>query len=157
MSILDDLFEGDEFNPRQVLSDELVKQTMDLIPRLVAIRESKNLSQAQVAKRMGISRPGVAQLERHDSNPTLSTIRRYALAMNALVVIEACDGEPWADQKVQDAKDPDLYDKMANKWYIAHAASRGPLRYSHSGARIGRQGSNADHHSSYAMAGASCD
>lgn len=116
MSILDDLFEGDEFDAHQVLADELVVQTLGLIPALVAIREGKNLSQDQVAKRMGISRPGVAQLERRGSNPTLNTVRRYALAMDALLTIDICDGQPWAEQKVREAKDPDLFEKTVSKW-----------------------------------------
>lgn len=116
MSIFDDLFAGDEFDAHQVLSDELVTQTLGLIPALVAIREKKGLSQDQVAKKMGISRPGVAQLERRDSNPTLSTVRRYALAMDALITLEVCDGEPWAEHQVRIAKDPDLYEKTLRKW-----------------------------------------
>lgn len=123
MSILDELFEGDEFDAHQVLSDELVAQTLGIVPALVAIWEKKGLSQEDVAKRMGISRPGVAQLERRDSNPTLSTLRRYALAMDALITVDVCDGQPWADNRVRIAQDPDLYDKTLHKWSNPGTAS----------------------------------
>lgn len=49
--------------------------------QLIDARRSAKLSQAQVAERMGVSQPAVSKFERYDANPTLDTIRRYALAV----------------------------------------------------------------------------
>lgn len=51
--------------------------------QLFALRREHGLSQEVVAERMGVSQSVVARLERYDSNPTLSTLRRYALAVEA--------------------------------------------------------------------------
>jgi len=64
-----------------------------LMTNLIAMRTKHGLTQAQVAERMGVSQPTVAAFERYDSNPTLATIRRYALAVEAQIeerVIDDC-------------------------------------------------------------------
>lgn len=53
-------------------------ECQDLLDKLVTRREELNISQREIAKRMGISQPAVAQFELSSSNPTLSTIVRYA-------------------------------------------------------------------------------
>lgn len=66
----------------------------DLMRDLVATRKRHNISQEIVAERMSVSQPTVAAFERYDSNPTLSTIRRYALAIGARIqnsVIDDCE------------------------------------------------------------------
>lgn len=62
-----------------------------LMDQLVALRKAHKLSQADVAERLGISQPAVAAFERYDSNPTLSTLRRYALAIEARLSFEVID------------------------------------------------------------------
>ncbi|WP_253259637.1 helix-turn-helix transcriptional regulator [Subtercola boreus] len=52
---------------------------------LIGLRKKHDLSQETVAGRMGVSQPTVAAFERYDSNPTLSSIRRYALAVGARI------------------------------------------------------------------------
>lgn len=137
MSIFEDLFEGDEFDEHQIIADELARQTLNVMPALVKLRDKKGLSQEYVAERMGITRAGVAQLERKDSNPTLSTLRRYALAIDALLTIEVCDGRPWATHRVHVTKEPDAFEKAARKWHESQAAAfRVPGRYRPHGARV---------------------
>jgi transcriptional regulator with XRE-family HTH domain len=41
-----------------------------------AVRRSANLTQAELATRMGTSQGAVAQLERPESNPTMATLER---------------------------------------------------------------------------------
>lgn len=50
---------------------------------LIDMREKHGLSQQELAQRMGVSQSAVAQFERYDSNPTLTSIQRYALAVEA--------------------------------------------------------------------------
>lgn len=59
----------------------LVKSHRKLMQELIAYRDDHNLSQEEVAHRMGVSQPTVSSFERYDTNPTLATIRRYALAV----------------------------------------------------------------------------
>jgi transcriptional regulator with XRE-family HTH domain len=71
----------------QARLENLMEQLLDdhtrLLRGLVAMRKNAHLTQADVAERMGVSQPVVSDFERYDANPTLSTIRRYALAVGA--------------------------------------------------------------------------
>jgi transcriptional regulator with XRE-family HTH domain len=69
-------------------ADKLVSEHFELLDKLIEIRKAKGLTQETVGIRMGITQPGVASFESDESNPTLSTIRRYALAIGADVEIE---------------------------------------------------------------------
>ncbi|UZN02680.1 helix-turn-helix transcriptional regulator [Cellulomonas sp. S1-8] len=74
-------------------ADALIEDHAALRTRLVALRKEHGLSQALVAERMGVSQPTVAGFERYDANPTLATLRRYALAVGARTrstVIDDC-------------------------------------------------------------------
>ena len=69
-----------------------------LMDQLVDLREKQGLSQAEVAQRMGVHQSSVARIEAYDSNPTFSTLRRYALAIEARLRLEAYadDGSDYA-------------------------------------------------------------
>lgn len=74
-------------------ADALIEDHEALRAALVALRTKHGLSQVVVAERMGVSQPTVAGFERYDANPTLSTLRRYALAVGArfrTTVIDDC-------------------------------------------------------------------
>lgn len=53
--------------------------------QLIRAREQRGLSQRQVAERMGVTQQAVNKFERYDSDPKLSTLRRYANAVGAVV------------------------------------------------------------------------
>jgi DNA-binding XRE family transcriptional regulator/predicted RNase H-like HicB family nuclease len=60
------------------------------VPPLLAVRltlrmarEDAGLSQAQLARRAGVSQPAIAQLEHPDSNPTIQTLEKVARALGA--------------------------------------------------------------------------
>ena len=83
-------------SPKQALAartrDELIEAAtaladadMRLRRALVEARRSAGLSQNDVAVALGIKQPSVAAFERYDSDPRLSTLRRYALAVGAQV------------------------------------------------------------------------
>ncbi|MFZ2331607.1 MAG: helix-turn-helix transcriptional regulator [Lactobacillus delbrueckii] len=66
---------------------------LNVLRELVTLRKRHSLSQEQVAERMAITQPAVAAVERYGSNPTMSTIRRYAVAVEARIettVIDDC-------------------------------------------------------------------
>lgn len=52
-----------------------------MLRALVSYRHEHNLTQEDVAERMGVSQPAVSQFERYDANPRLDTVRRYAMAV----------------------------------------------------------------------------
>lgn len=64
-----------------------------LMSALIEARRSAGLSQRDVAEILGIKQPTVARFERHDSDPHLSTVRRYALAVGAHVRHEVMPAE----------------------------------------------------------------
>ncbi|RRD52096.1 XRE family transcriptional regulator [Buchananella hordeovulneris] len=63
----------------------LARADRQLKERLIAVRREAGLSQQDVADRLGVSQQAVQKLERYDSDPQLSTLRRYANAVGALV------------------------------------------------------------------------
>jgi len=72
-------------------SASLVADHQRLLRGLVKHRNDHRLSQDIIAERMGVSQPTVAAFERYDANPTLATIRRYALAVGARLSTEVLD------------------------------------------------------------------
>ncbi|WP_309305593.1 helix-turn-helix domain-containing protein [Schaalia dentiphila] len=81
------------------VSDEILERRADLLvdakdrllEDLVSLRKEHKLSQRTVAERMGVSQPTVAAFERYDANPTVSSIIRYAMAVDALLDIKVVD------------------------------------------------------------------
>ena len=98
------------------VSDEIIERRADLLvdakdrllEDLVSFRKEHKLSQQTVAERMGVSQPTVAAFERYDANPTVSSIIRYAMAVDALLDIKVVDdcgeGVPSAWQMTGAAK-----------------------------------------------------
>lgn len=66
-------------------AEQLVESHALLMSELVALRKRHNLSLELVGTRMGISPYSVAFLEGHECDPTLSSVRRYALAVGAKI------------------------------------------------------------------------
>lgn len=66
-------------------AEALVASHRELLHDLVALRKANGLSQGDVAERMGVTQAAVSQFERYDTNPKLSTVRRYALAVGAKI------------------------------------------------------------------------
>ncbi|TWP45966.1 helix-turn-helix domain-containing protein [Lentzea tibetensis] len=70
-----------------------------LIDALVMLRQALGLSQKEVAKRMGIGQPTVSGFEKESSDPKLSTLQRYARAVEARLQVKVdlpavCDWVP---------------------------------------------------------------
>lgn len=63
----------------------LALQDYDLRFELIKLREERGLSQTQIAEMLGVSQQAISQFEQMDADPRMSTIRRYALAVGAMV------------------------------------------------------------------------
>lgn len=82
---------NEELNRVEARAESLVDVHTEMLSGLINLRKEHKLSQASVAERMGVSQPTVAAFEHYDSNPTLATIRRYALAVGARLEISVVD------------------------------------------------------------------
>jgi len=100
----------------------LADNDASLIRSLIQVRKDKGLSQSDIADRMGITQPAIAAFERYDNDPKLSTVRRYAHAVGALIThtVAADEGQ--------------LRDHRKDGWMVVgpmapqDAAVIGPLR-----------------------------
>lgn len=64
----------------------LASNDLELLSSLVDLRRQQKISQTDLAEKLGISQATVAAFERTDNDPKLSTIRRYAHGVGALIV-----------------------------------------------------------------------
>jgi transcriptional regulator with XRE-family HTH domain len=85
MSEIDDLLGIEEADELDALASELVSADLAWVTQLVARRKQLGLTQADVARAMGRSQSVVSDIETMSSDPRLSTLRRYALAIGAAV------------------------------------------------------------------------
>ena len=63
----------------------LAREHRTMRTELIALRREAGLTQGDVAERMGVRQQAVSKFERYDSDPKLSTVRRYANPVGALV------------------------------------------------------------------------
>ena len=110
--------------PLQLLSDDLVNQTRDLLERLVELRETRKISISEVADAMGLSEDDVREFEGYAADPHLDDIVSYALAVKARISIEVSDGEAWAKR----ALSPDQ-SELISSWVNAHSTATSVTDY----------------------------
>ncbi len=74
-----------------------------VIDRLIGFRKALGLTQTDVARRMGVGQSTVSGFETEMSDPRLSTLQRYARAVEARldVTIDWTADCDWADPKAQ--------------------------------------------------------
>jgi len=72
---------------------DLADGPVDLINRLAALRQAHGLSQTVVAARMGTSQSAVARLESGAGDVRVSTLTRYAAALEASIGFTLHDHE----------------------------------------------------------------
>jgi len=72
-----------ETNPSALQAQAMQMASGDyaLLEALIAKREEMGLTQADLARKIGVSQQAISKFERMDADPKLSTIRRYALAV----------------------------------------------------------------------------
>ncbi|WP_246013949.1 helix-turn-helix domain-containing protein [Pseudidiomarina gelatinasegens] len=67
-------------NPEVKAEYEKLEYEFDLIDQLLTMRSKAGFTQAQVAERMGTSKSNISRLEHGNSNPSWSTLLKYAHA-----------------------------------------------------------------------------
>ncbi|WP_193636282.1 helix-turn-helix domain-containing protein [Brachybacterium subflavum] len=67
------------------LALELAREDRKMLSDLVALRKHLQVSQEALAQQIGVSQPTISEFERLGSDPKLSTIRRYARALGAMI------------------------------------------------------------------------
>jgi transcriptional regulator with XRE-family HTH domain len=82
---LTDPFASEDLTEEEMHSRDLVREDFDMLDALVDLRRRNGLTQEQVALKMGRDKSAACRFERLDSDPRLSTIRRYARAIGAFV------------------------------------------------------------------------
>lgn len=86
---------------RAAFEDELART--NLIDSLVKLRQAMKLTQTQVAQRMGVKQPMISGFETEGSDPRVSTIQRFARAIEATITFRLtmpahCDWIPRSDR-----------------------------------------------------------
>ncbi|MFC1979425.1 helix-turn-helix domain-containing protein [Chloroflexota bacterium] len=61
---------------------EALQPQFKLIKQLIARRNELNLSQEQLAKRVGTTQPAICRLESGSTNTTISTLQKVAAALD---------------------------------------------------------------------------
>lgn len=95
---LDDVLGLDPEDEYAMLRDRLADADDHLLEELVILRKCKKLTQSDVAKAMQRSKTAVSNFERLGSDPHLSTVRRYAAAIGALIIHKVDDYDNWRIQ-----------------------------------------------------------
>ncbi|MFG1762245.1 helix-turn-helix domain-containing protein [Micromonospora parva] len=74
-------------NPEVRAAYEDAQETHRILDSLVGLRRALSLTQKAVARRMGIKQPAVSEFENEASDPRLSTLQRYARAVEGRIRI----------------------------------------------------------------------
>ena len=74
-------------DPAFMAEYDALEEEFALAGALIRARAAADMSQHDIAAHMGTSQPAVARLEGGKSNPSLATLRRYAAAVGAKLVI----------------------------------------------------------------------
>lgn len=72
--------------PRAVRSTEKVAFE-DLVSRLIELRRDLGYSQHELADRMNVAQPSVSSFERRSTNPTVSSVQRYAAGLGIRITV----------------------------------------------------------------------
>ena len=67
---------------------EAIQPEYDIIKTMVNARTAQNLTQAELAKKTGISLPDIRRLESGTRNPSLNLLKKLADGMGATLKIE---------------------------------------------------------------------
>lgn len=94
MSGIKDRLDSRTFDELVKASERLALADNEMRWALIESRKRAGYSQRELAEIIGVSQPTIANFERHENDPRLSTLRRYALAVGAEIrhQVRICDG-----------------------------------------------------------------
>lgn len=92
----DDFLQRALQNPETRTHYEDAQSRSSLIDVLVKLRKTLGITQTEVARRMGVKQPTVSGFENEGSDPRLSTVQRYARAVEMTVTwnLQSCSWSP---------------------------------------------------------------
>ena len=88
MSEWDKFLEKQLQNPEVRAEWDALEPEFAIIQAIIDARKISGLTQKQLSERTGIAQADISQLENGDANPSLSTLKRLASAMNMTLKIE---------------------------------------------------------------------
>ena len=77
-----------EFESLRAQARWQIQENKHLIASLKELRRKSNISQEELAFRMGITQPAVSAIEKGNADSSLGTIRRYANALGYVISYE---------------------------------------------------------------------
>lgn len=75
-------------DPGQKLAADMMRSERAMLDSLIGERVRRGISQKEVGERMNITQSAVARIESGDRDPRLSTLRRYAAALDMRVTFD---------------------------------------------------------------------
>lgn len=98
------------FSGADLTKEELQKPELQIARALVEARQTKHVTQQQLAERTGIAQADISRLENGNSNPTLRTLQRLADGLEMTVEVgfkdnAADDGIDDDDEEVVEVAD----------------------------------------------------
>lgn len=101
-------------NPKDQHARLLVEEDSKMLDELIAHARRQNLSQSEIARRMGVSASSVSRIESGERDPHLSTLRRYAFAIGAVIRHEVRPFQSGSRTYAARAQDP--ASEGASRW-----------------------------------------
>lgn len=74
-----------ENSPEVRRATHLAEQDFALLASLVRLRREQGISQSDLARQLGVTQATISSFEKMDNDPKLSSVRRYAHAVGALI------------------------------------------------------------------------
>lgn len=99
-----DKYETEINSPIGQLAQKLAQNEYDLLFGLIKRRLEAGLTQTDVAEVLGVSQQAVAKFESMESDPRLSTISQYAMAINTLIDFGLSDFSVSANNKTHKSR-----------------------------------------------------
>lgn len=107
--------------PKQRLALALAQTERTLVEDLTKLRKRVGLSATDVAKMINRHKSSISKFEARKTDPHLSTVLRYAHAIDAMVEIRVRSFSQWeASQSIQKVAMPE-----PGRWVTQHSATAG--------------------------------
>jgi ribosome-binding protein aMBF1 (putative translation factor) len=84
---VDDYFDRQMKNPEFAREYEALKPEFEIVNQIIALRLKRQMSQRDLAEKMGTYQPSIARFERRRMTTDLSFLRRVADALDADVTV----------------------------------------------------------------------